>query len=225
MDTIMRFRLTMVEELLGTAPGDPEIYRKFIESRRAKAGGPEPVESETETLPTVDEEIGSGMTVFHRLPGSDRPSGNAMIANGQPMMYDYQIKGMFKDACGSLRRAPGMLSQKLKAFKKEIDGLIFVEPRMIPLVLPEGGVIGICQRPLRAQTAQGERIALAISESVPAGTVLEFGVRCFRPDLFEYIAEWMDYGQYRGLGQWRNSGKGRFTFEVIKEGPAAPVVE
>jgi hypothetical protein len=23
------------------------------------------------------------------------------------------------------------------------------------------------------------------------------------------------YGQLKGLGQWRNSGKGRFTFEVI----------
>lgn len=27
--------------------------------------------------------------------------------------------------------------------------------------------------------------------------------------------EWLDYGKLRGLGQWRNSGKGRFTYEIL----------
>lgn len=27
--------------------------------------------------------------------------------------------------------------------------------------------------------------------------------------------EWLDYGKLRGLGQWRNSGKGRFTYELL----------
>ena len=26
------------------------------------------------------------------------------------------------------------------------------------------------------------------------------------------VREWLDYGQLRGIGQWRNSGKGRFTY-------------
>jgi hypothetical protein len=26
------------------------------------------------------------------------------------------------------------------------------------------------------------------------------------------IREWLDYGKLRGLGQWRNSGKGRFSW-------------
>lgn len=29
------------------------------------------------------------------------------------------------------------------------------------------------------------------------------------------VREWLDYGMLRGLGQWRNSGKGRFTWEEI----------
>ena len=26
------------------------------------------------------------------------------------------------------------------------------------------------------------------------------------------VREWLDYGILRGIGQWRNSGKGRFTY-------------
>lgn len=29
------------------------------------------------------------------------------------------------------------------------------------------------------------------------------------------VREWLDYGVLRGIGQWRNSGKGRFTYEVL----------
>ena len=27
--------------------------------------------------------------------------------------------------------------------------------------------------------------------------------------------EWLDYGALRGIGQWRNSGKGRYTYEIL----------
>jgi len=26
------------------------------------------------------------------------------------------------------------------------------------------------------------------------------------------LREWLDYGQFKGIGQWRNSGKGRFEW-------------
>ena len=31
------------------------------------------------------------------------------------------------------------------------------------------------------------------------------------------MREMLNYGQLRGFGQWRNSGKGRFTYEVLEE--------
>ena len=46
-------------------------------------------------------------------------------------------------------------SGKLTAYKKIIDGLIFVGPRQIPLIL--SGEMTECQRPLRAQTARRTR--------------------------------------------------------------------
>lgn len=33
----------------------------------------------------------------------------------------------------------------------------------------------------------------------------------------ETVREWLDYGQLRGLFQWRNSGKGRFVWEEVED--------
>ena len=129
------------------------------------------------------------------------------------MFWDYQFKGFFKDACGMLRNVDKTESKKLKAYKKKIDGLIFVEPRKIPIVFD--GEIGNCQRPLRAQTLQGERIALANSETIPAGASCEINVVCLQDDLEDAVIEWLDYGKRRGMAQWRNSGKGTFTYELL----------
>lgn len=196
--TTMKIKITTTEELLGTASADPEIHQEFIAS---KAPDAKSLEEEVASV-GADEVFDKSMTVFPRN------------AYGQPVLYDYQIKGAFKDWCGALRNAPGSQSSKLKAYKKWIDGLIFPKPRMIPIRF-DGGM-GICQRPLRASTAQGERIALASSESIPAGAVIEFEVLMLRDDLGDVLREWLDYGELRGLGQWRNSGKGRFTWEEVQ---------
>lgn len=193
----MRVRLTLLEEILGTASNNPEIHSEFIAS---KAPDAKSREEEIEAI-GVDAEIEKGMTVFPRN------------AEGQPIMWDYQIKGFFKDACGMLRKVTDSKSSKIKAYKKEIDGLIFVQEREIPFQFD--GKIGNCQRPLRAQTAQGERVSLANSETIPAGTTLEFTIECLVDSDMNAVREWLDYGRLRGLGQWRNSGKGKFQWEEI----------
>ncbi|MEN6532740.1 MAG: hypothetical protein ABFD89_03705 [Bryobacteraceae bacterium] len=194
-----RITITLMEEMLGTSPANPELYSDFIAANRPDGADP----AEAESLPTLDEEIKQGMTVFTRMDGTDSP----------PCLWDYQLKGFFKDSCGCLDRVPDTQSSKLKAYKKVIDGLIFVKPRKIALTLPKDAKIGICERPLRAQTAQGERVALARSETVPAGTSFTFEVQMLSDAHQKLLDEWMEYGQLRGLGQWRNSGKGRFTFK------------
>lgn len=133
---------------------------------------------------------------------------------GVPILFDYQIKGFFKDACGVLRKMTGSKSSKVKAYKKEIDGLIFVTPRHIPIRFE--GDITTCQRPLRASTPMGERVALASSEAIPAGATLEFNVACLCDEDVPVVREWLVYGRLRGLGQWRNSGKGRFEVEITE---------
>lgn len=195
----MHVRLTFDEPLLGTSPANSEIYREFIGSKAPDAAS---VEDEVAAL-GADAVAERGMTVFPRLE------------DGTPFLWDYQIKGFFKDACGVLRKVPGKRSAKIKAYKKEIDGLIFPQPRRIPLAL--SGPVRECQRPLRAQTAQGERVSLAMSEEVPEGSAVEFDVVCLDDGQADNVREWLDYGALRGIGQWRNSGKGRFTWEELPE--------
>lgn len=190
----LNVRITLTEQMLGMASADPEIYDNFIAS---KAPNEDMESEEVNAIPTDDK----GMTVFPR------------DQDGDPCMWDYQMKGFFKDAAGMLRRVNGTKSKEMKAYKKIIDGLIFVKPRMIKIHC--AGPMGTCQRPLRAQTLQGERIALASSETVPAGSTIELKILCHCDNDIEAVKEWLNYGEMRGLGQWRNSGMGTFTWEEI----------
>lgn len=193
----MKVRAVFLEEVLGTASANPELHREFIASK-----GPDALSIEDEVAAVgADGVADKGTTVFPR--GDD----------GRPFLYDYQIKGFFKDACSMLRRVKGTKSAKLTAFKKVIDGMVFVDERQVPFEFD--GEVGSCQRPIRAQTAQGERVALAESESVPEGSVIEFTVTCLDPAHMDLVREWLDYGRLRGIGQWRNSGKGRFVWEEV----------
>ena len=193
----IKVKITFTESVLGTCAANEEIYREFIGSKAPDAST---IEDEVEAL-GVDAVAEKGMTVFPKLD------------DGTPFFYDYQIKGFFKDTCGGLRKIKGTESSKIKAYKKEIDKLIFVEPRKIPIEF--SGEIGKCERPLRAQTMQGERVSLACSEEIPSGATAEFDVVLLNDDNENLIIEMLEYGRYSGIGQWRNSGKGRFTYEIL----------
>ena len=82
----IKVRLTFTEGILGTSPANEDIYRDFIGSKAPDAAS---IEDEVEAL-GVDAVVEKGMTVFPKLP------------DGTPILYDYQIKGFFKDACGML---------------------------------------------------------------------------------------------------------------------------
>lgn len=200
----LHVRLTFTEPVLGTWPANANVAREFIASKSPDAAT---IADEVAAL-GADAVADKGMTIFPR------------DAEERPVLYDYQVKGFFKDACGMLSRLGGKTeagkkkavneSGRIAAYKKVIDGLIFVQPRMIPLVV--NGEMEECQRPLRAQTAQGERVSLANSEQIPAGSTCEFDVLLMDESHEAAVREWLDYGGLRGIGQWRNSGKGRFTY-------------
>lgn len=192
----MKIQITLIEPLLGTLSGNKELAEEFILSKNPDGVA----EDEQEALP-ADESLQKGSTVF---PKED----------GKPFLWDYQIKGFFKDACGMLRRVPDTKSSKMTAYKKIIDGLIFVGPRRI--FFKPSGDLYFTERPLRAQTPKGERVSLARSETAPADTVITFDVTCLDTKLEKLVKEWLDYGQLRGLGQWRNSGMGRFTYKILE---------
>ena len=196
----IKVRLTTIEEMLGSLPGDSEVYRNYIAS---KAPNPAAIADEEVAAINVDEEFQKGCTVFARN------------AEGNPILFDYVFKGFFKNACKALRETDekGAKSPALKAYKSKIDNLVFVGPRQVEIKTDKS--ISICERPLRASTAQGERVALAASEQIATGAVMEIEISTLNKEMMECVLEWLDYGKFNGLGQWHNSGKGRFIWEYI----------
>lgn len=205
MEKALKVRLTLLEEALGSSPSNEDLLGTYIAS---KAPTEEFEAQEIETIKAQNAE--ERLTVFPKLP------------DGTPFIYDYQIKGMLKDSCKMLAKAGkagypgGKACAAIKAYKQAIDGLIFVEPRCIPYNL-HGLKMDYCERILRANTPMGERTSIAKSEIVPEGSTIEFSVVCLAPALEKMVKECLDYGTMRGLGQWRNSGKGRFVWDLLDE--------
>ena len=194
----IKIRIELTEEMLGMSPCDTEIYDTFIASNAPDAPSREE-EIEQFGVQAVQEK---GKTIYPRME------------DGTPFFWDYQIKGFFKDTVGMLRRVPGTACSKVKAYKKEIDGLLFIKERRVAIDC--AGEIGNCQRPLRSDGPNGSIVALASSETIPAGSTITFTIIIMRDDMREWVEECLDYGALRGLGQWRNSGKGRFTWSEVE---------
>lgn len=198
----MKVKLTFTEELLGTACPDPEVHKKYIASKSKDA---EKMQEELEALDT-EAAMQNAITVFARGP------------DGKPMLFDYQCKGFLKEATGILLEIMDkeirVGKTKLSKFthKRIVDNYIMVYPRGIKL---NGDMGEICTRPLRADTPKGERVSLVSSETMQKGTTLECEIKTLTPALDELVVKCLDYGAMKGMGQWRNSGRGRFTWQEV----------
>lgn len=197
----MTVTLTLIDEALGMMPANPEVHETYIAS---KAPDAKTIEEEVAAVGAA-EVVEKTMTIFPRLEDGKTP-----------FFWDYQIRGFFKDAMGMLRRVSDSECAKLKNYKKLVDGLIFIKERKIPINV--NGEMGDCKRPLRAETMQGPRVALAHSETVPEGSTCTFTILLMDDTLEKAVRECLDYGELRGLAQWRNSGKGRFMWTGASAG-------
>lgn len=194
-----RVKVTFINPILGSQPAE-DVASKYIANR---AGMALP-EDEIETLPDA---LDRGTTVFHK------------DAQGRPVLWDYQIRGFLKAAGQVLN---GKVAGGVRNLKSKVNNLVFVSPRRIVIQSPNGDdireMIDYLERPLRAQTPQGDRVALARSEMLPEGCSVTFGLEVLPGDISQAVIEdLLDYGYYSGLGQWRNGGWGNFRYELIRE--------
>lgn len=206
---ILKVSATFIEPLLGTASGNPELHAEFIS---AKARSAEDSAEEVAAIP-VDEQITKASTVFPR----DEQG---------PFLWDYQVKGFLKEAIGTLAELGEVTGISKWTYKRTVDSLLFVSPRKVRLTAADGQPCSktvMLQRPLRAETMQGPRVALANSEQLPAGTRIAFeitrvegGEKSKLKLSDETLRAALDYGALRGLGQWRNASFGRFSWEEVK---------
>ena len=217
LTSVRAIKLALFEPILGSAPGNPELYREYIAGKAPPVPDAETKASKTEeevaTLPPFDVEaqIEKASTVFHR----DKQG---------LFLYDYQLKGFFKEALLTLINV-GLCPVSKWTLKKAVDGYVFIAQRRVYLLKPDGSnydkADSTLSRPLRAETMQGERTTLANSELLPGGTILNFtmglllgqGKAKAQSLTGEHIEAALTYGSAKGLGQWRSGSYGRFTWE------------
>lgn len=178
-------KIEFIEKMLGTAP-DPEVYGKYIASL-APVGTD--IKDEIETLNDIEEK---GTTRFHK---------DEMGL----FIYNYMIIGFLKEAGNSLKEQLG-----IKALKSKIEQFVFVNPRKIYLFKEQPD--GTFERPKRVNGPMGPQSTLGRSEYINAGTQIEFELTLLehKEVTQDTIKEIMEYGQFKGLGQWRNGGFGAF---------------
>jgi len=199
-------QLNFIEPVLGSLPADPEVYSKYIASK-----APAPW--------VQDEEIAAAEEAAVKEDNARMEKGLTVFAYDEKGLYfyDYHIKGFFKEAGNTLKD-----TVKIKNLRSKIDNYLFIQPRRIYLQRPDGSFVKeedeILERPLRAQTMQGPRVSLAASEKVNLPVVLAFTIEILengKDVSWELVRELLDYGRFKGLGQWRNGSWGRFEWRLL----------
>lgn len=206
---VIRVRIRFIEEVLGTCSANKELHSEYIAS---KAPNAEKMEQEIAAI-GVEAATEKAMTIF---PRNDK---------GEKIFWSYQIKGFLKAAQKTLNMLHGKGDKLyLPNYKTKLDNLVFVKSvgdrwrdKETGIVIhePEGVKAHDCERPLRAETAQGPRVTLAHSETCPADSYIEIDIMSLDDKLENNIIEWLNAGMLYGIGQWRNSGKGRFLWEEL----------
>lgn len=208
--TDQKFRLTGISPILGSISLDKEVFLNYLAT---KGKTPEEVARATEDVENVIEnpDEQQKVTGFYR----DANTGDLILK-------DYQIKGFLKEAAKALKSQINMAQTSSK-----IDNYVFIMERNIPIMRngsPVSSTDGLLSRPLRAQTMQGPRVAIAYSEKVDEWS-LDFTIRVLDNEktktsaavTMDIVRELLSYGELKGLLQWRNGGFGQFRVEALSE--------
>lgn len=193
-----KIRVTLLEDLLGTVPKNKALYTDYIASKRPVASledQAEGVNDELEMVPEVEGEDNIGTGFFSDADGI--------------YLINYQFKGFLKEGANNLKD-----QLDITALKSKIDNFVFVSPRHIYLKeAPDGNF----ERPLRGMTPTGPRVALARSDFVKKGLSFDVELTMLaHAEISQAVLEAiLDYGMFKGLGQFRNGGFGQISWEFI----------
>ena len=186
-EKLFDIEIELLEPMLGTVPKNKDIYAKFIASK-----APEYPEDEIDTVQEAEER---GWTGFH-------------FDDDGYFLFDYQVKGFFKDVGNLMKDVLG-----IPGLKSKIENHLYVLPRKIrlPDIMPEP-----LERPIRAWVARQQIVALTRSDQIAAGTIIKFQLELLHhkqitPHVVERI---LKRGRRKGLGQFRNGGYGRFRYKM-----------
>ena len=214
----VRVRVKLIEDLLGTVPLNPDVYAAHIVSKTRKEIAKASISPELEEQYKKRLEVG-GVEEKETVPEAEEKGHTGFHQDDDGLfLYDYLIRGFLKAAASAIKDKVNRGKAKKVipwAHKAMVDELIFVAPRRIHLGKTEPD--GLLERPLRAETAQGPRVALARSDFVSAGLEFDFQIHVVDDVKVpkKLLALLLKYGHEKGLGQFRNGSYGRFVFKMV----------
>lgn len=193
------YRLIGVTPLLASQPANPDVRTAWLAKN---APTPEKGAEETKMLPAGTEKDDTGLSVF--LRDTKHKGACCLMAN--------HINGFLKGALHALSDELGILNERGK-----VDEFLVPMPAYIPITRNGGESYvltpdQILERPLRADTMQGPRTSLKASEIIYAWQV-EFTLALIpnkergksKKLTWDAVETALGYGQFKGLGEWRNS--------------------
>jgi hypothetical protein len=189
------YEIKLETNMLGTVALARDIWEKYIKSKQ-----PEPMPGgDPEVAENIEEAMERGKTGFFK-------DENGLF------ILEYMIKGFLKDSGNTLKDILG-----IKALKSKIDNFVFIVPRQIYFGKMEPD--GEFERPIRVMTPIGQRVSIARSDYVNAGTSLKFSITLLKHKEITWntIDTILANGQYMGLGQFRNGGFGRFSVTSVSD--------
>lgn len=208
---ITKFRLKGKTPLLGSICMDEKTYEEYLATKAKTDAERARAADDIKNVKSAEEDENPKATAFYK----DEETNNIILKG-------YQIKGFLKEAAKALKDQIGLAS-----YVSKIDNLVFIDEVNIPLMRNGEWVEhpdGMLERPLRASTAQGPRVALATSEVVYAPWYLDITVKVLQNSktaksaalTMDVVKQLLDYGALKGLLQWRNGGYGSFDTEVLE---------
>ena len=245
-----RVRIQLINPQLGTIAKSQGVVDKWIESGKIKhqlkyenLTDDEMQEVESKAVLEAEDKSWTGFSQSVDLSPDDPNFGKHFI-------YNYMIKGNLRYAAGVFNGSSYEKDGKKKDFpnnfKSKVTNAVFVGPRRVYLPLREDmdlephkdengketgfmKVSNTLERPLRCGGFP-ERTALARSDYLPAGAELEFQIRLIgitgtNKVSEEHLQALLYYGQYNGLGQWRNAGFGAYVVTEFEKIDPADALE
>lgn len=210
-------KVTWTEPVLGTASGNPQLHEEHIASKAPT------FDQQKEEVAAVTPNDAADLKAQIEKTSTIFPADEKGL-----FIWDYQMRGYLKGALYALIELGDVKLSKW-TYKRVVDLFVFVSPRRTYFKMPDGRIAqktdtSTLQRPLRATTMQGDRIALARSEMLPPGVTAEFAItimlgqgKATHKDLsMEQIIACLNYGEFVGYSQWRGGGFGRFSWEEKK---------
>lgn len=190
--TVYNVRIKLIDKLLGTIPKDRNIYKTYIASKS----------------PTPDD-----FAEAEDVAGTEEKGWTTFLKDDEGLyIMNYMILGFLKESGNFLKE-----QVKVKNLRSKLENSVFIAPRHIHFGISE--VHGCIERPLRGQTAQGQIISLLRSDYINEGWIIDFQITLIRnkevdADVLKFLFE---YGEFKGLGQFRNGSYGRFELVSFEE--------